>query len=167
MDRVTDREETDIFDAGYQVKLFEDRESSLLKSLARRLSGAKKMEVEDAVEAVDAAQDHLIACGWARVDSMLLEALVEAEASLDDGSPVKDVFEQVRTLFALSTINAHSGWYQEQNVLNGQRTKAVRAAINDLVDSLGPWADVLVDAFAIPDALVAVPMLDDAGVDPR
>ncbi|MCG7438534.1 acyl-CoA dehydrogenase family protein [Corynebacterium freneyi] len=167
MDRVTDREETDIFDAGYQVKLFGDRESSLLKSLARRLSGAKKMDVEDAVEAVDAAQDHLIACGWARVDSMLLEALVEAEASLDDGSPVKDVFEQVRTLFALSTINAHSGWYQEQNVLNGQRTKAVRAAINDLVDSLGPWADVLVDAFAIPDALVAVPMLDDAGVDPR
>ena len=89
MDRVTDREETDIFDAGYQVKLFGDRESSLLKSLARRLSGAKKMDVEDAVEAVDAAQDHLIACGWARVDSMLLEALVEAEASLDDGSPVK------------------------------------------------------------------------------
>ena len=38
----------------------------------------------------------------------------------------------------------------KQNVLNGLRTKAVRAAINDLVDSLGPWADVLVDAFAIP-----------------
>ena len=103
----------------------------------------------------------------ARVDAMLLEALVEAEASLDDGSAVKDVFVQIRTLFALSTINAHSGWYQEQNVLNGLRTKAVRAAINDLVDSLGPWADVLVDAFAIPEALVSVPMLDDAGVDPR
>ena len=101
------------------------------------------------------------------VDAMLLEALVEAEASLDDGSPAKDVFVQIRTLFALSTINAHSGWYQEQNVLNGLRTKAVRAAINDLVDSLGPWADVLVDAFAIPEALVSVPMLDDAGVDPR
>ena len=96
-----------------------------------------------------------------------LEALVEAEASLNDGSPAKDVFVQIRTLFALSTINAHSGWYQEQNVLNGLRTKALRAAINDLVDSLGPWADVLVDAFAIPESLVAVPMLDDAGVDPR
>ncbi len=167
IDSVTDREETDIFDAGYQVKLFEDRESNLLKSLARRLSGAKKMEVEDAVAAVDAAQDHLIACGWARVDAMLLEALVEAEASLDDGSPVKDVFVQIRTLFALSVINDHSGWYQEQNVLNGLRTKAVRAAINDLVDSLGPWADVLVDAFAVPEALVSVPMLDDAGVDAR
>ena len=167
IDSVTDREETDIFDAGYQVQLFEDRESNLLKSLARRLSGAKKMDIEDAVAAVDSAQDHLIACGWARVDAMLLEALVEAEASLDDGSAVKDVFVQIRTLFALSTINAHSGWYQEQNVLNGLRTKAVRAAINDLVDSLGPWADVLVDAFAIPEALVSVPMLDDAGVDPR
>ena len=149
------------------MKLFEDRESNLLKSLARRLSGAKKMDIEYAVAAVDSAQDHLIACGWARVDAMLLEALVEAEASLDDGSPAKDVFVQIRTLFALSTINAHSGWYQEQNVLNGLRTKAVRAAINDLVDSLGPWADVLVDAFAIPESLVAVPMLGDAGVEPR
>lgn len=167
IDRVTDREETDIFDAGYQVKLFEDRESNLLKSLARRLSGAKKMEIEDAVAAVDAAQDHLIACGWARVDAMLLEALVEAEATLEEGSAAHRVFEQVRTLFALSVIQEHSGWYQEQNILGGQRTKAVRAAINDLVDSLGPWADVLVDAFAVPDALVRVPMLDDAGVDPR
>ncbi|WP_295626660.1 acyl-CoA dehydrogenase family protein [uncultured Corynebacterium sp.] len=167
IDSVTDREETDIFDAGYQVQLFEDRESNLLKSLARRLRGAKKMDIEDAVAVVDGAQDHLIACGWAHVDTLLLEALVEAESELDDGSPAKQVFEQIRTLFALSTINSHSGWYQEQNVLNGLRTKAVRAAINDLVDSLGPWADVLVDAFAVPEALVSVPMLDDAGVDPR
>lgn len=165
VDAVTDREETDIFDAGYQVKLFEDREANLLRSLARRLRGAKKMEVEDAVAAVDAAQDHLIACGWARIDSLLLEAMVEAEMKLKEDSVGKRVFEQLRTLFALSVIDGHSGWYQEQNILSGVRTKAVRAAINDLVDSLGPWADVLVDAFAIPDALVSVPMLEDAGVD--
>lgn len=164
VDAVTDREETDIFEAGYQVKLFEDREANLLRSLARRLRGAKKMEVEEAVAAVDAAQDHLIACGWARIDSMLLEAMVEAELKLDEGSVGKRVFEQVRTLFALSVIDEHSGWYQEQNILSGVRTKAVRAAMNDLVDSLGPWADVLVDAFAVPRALVDVPMLADAGV---
>src|SRR5699024_11599089 len=84
VDAVTDREETDIFEAGYQVKLFEDREANLLRSLARRLRGAKKMEVEEAVAAVDGAQDHLIACGWARIDSMLLEAMVEAELKLDE-----------------------------------------------------------------------------------
>ena len=122
------------------------------------------MEVEEAVAAVDGAQDHLIACGWARIDSMLLEAMVEAELKLDEGSVGKRVFEQVRTLFALSVIDEHSGWYQEQNILSGVRTKAVRAAMNDLVDSLGPWADVLVDAFAVPSALVDVPMLADAGV---
>lgn len=166
LDRVTDRDEESLFDAGYQLKLLEDREQSLLRSLAGRLRQAKKAEVEDAVAMVDAAQDHLIACGWARIDAMLMEAMVQAEQDLPNGSVARDVFEQIRNVFALSTINTHSGWFQEQNVLTGSRTKAVRAALNDLVDSIAPWSGVLVDAFAIPDALVDVPMLDDAGVDP-
>ncbi|MEJ6018667.1 acyl-CoA dehydrogenase family protein [Corynebacterium sp. H113] len=167
MDRVSDREVIDLFNAGYQVKLFEERESNLLKSLGRRLRPARKMKPEDAVAAVDAAQDHLIACAWARVDSLLLEALVEAEQKLDDDSPAKNLFVHLRDLFALTTINTHSGWYQEQNILSGTRTKAVRASINDLVDSMGPWSDALVDAFAVPDTILGVPMLNDAGVTQR
>ncbi|WP_448851818.1 acyl-CoA dehydrogenase family protein [Corynebacterium sp. 335C] len=165
LDRVTDRDEESLFDAGYQLKLLEDREQSLLRSLAGRLRQAKKAEIEEAVEIVDGAQDHLIACGWARIDAMLMEAMVQAEQELPKG-PARDVFTQVRNVFALSTINEHSGWFQEQNVLTGGRTKSVRAALNDLVDSLGPWSGVLVDAFAIPQSLVDVPLLNDAGVDP-
>lgn len=166
VDSVTDRDEESLFHAGYQVKLFRDREQNLLKSLVRRLRGAKKMEIADAVAAVDGAQDHLIACAWARIDSLLLEAMVEEEAKLAADDPALPVFNQLRNLFALSTIATHSGWYQEQNILGRLRTKAARAAVNDLVDSLGPWAGVLVDAFAVPRALVDVPMLSETpGVD--
>ncbi|MBV7294396.1 acyl-CoA dehydrogenase family protein [Corynebacterium sp. TAE3-ERU12] len=165
LDRISDRDEESMFDLAYQVQLFEDREQNLLKSLARRLRGAKKMEPEDAVRAVDEAQDHLIACGFARIDTLLLEALAEAEAKMDPADEATEVFQQVRNLFALSVIDEHSGWYQEQNILTGSRTKAARAAVNDLVDSLGPWSQVLVDAFGVPEALLEVPMLNDAGVD--
>ncbi len=167
LDRVSDRDETDLFNAGYQVKLLQDREANILKSLGRRLRPAKKMSNEDAVHAVDQTQDHLIALGRARVDTLQLEALVDAEAKLADDNPAKPVLEQIRNLFALSVINQHSGWFQEQNMVSGGRTKAARAAINDLVDSLAPWADSLVDAFAIPEAIADVPMLNDDGVDQR
>lgn len=166
IDRVGDREENSLFDAGYQIKIIQEREHNLLKSLARRLKDAKKMEPADAVKLVDKAQDHLIDLAWARIDSMLIEALVEAEEELPKDSPAFPVLEQVRHLFAFSTILKHAGWYQEQNILTGNRTKAARAAVNDLVDSIGPWSGVLVDAFGIPDVLVDVPMLNDSGVDP-
>lgn len=166
IDRVSDREDNSLFDAGYQIKIIQEREYNLLKSLARRLKDAKKMEPADAVKLVDKAQDHLIDLAWARIDSMLIEALVEAEEELPKDSPAFPVLEQVRHLFAFSTILKHAGWYQEQNILTGNRTKAARAAVNDLVDSIGPWSGVLVDAFGIPDVLVDVPMLNDSGVDP-
>ena len=154
-----------IFDAGYQVELLEDRAQSILKSLASRMRNARKLEPTEAAKLVDEAQDHMIAAGWARMDSLALQHLVEAEAKLPADSPARPVLEQVRDLYALSTIVEHAGWYQEHNVLPSSRIRVARAAIRDLVDSLGPWAEVLVDAFDVPKAITTVPMLQDAGVD--
>lgn len=165
-DRFSESSENSIFDPAYQVKLIESREAGILKSLAARMNAARKLkDPADQVKAVDAAQDHLIAAGWARIDTMAIEAIVDAEQQIPENSPARPVFEQVRNLFALTTIHDHADWYLEHNLLSSARTKAARAAINDLVDSLGPWSDVLVDAFAVPDALTNVPMLNDAGVD--
>lgn len=165
-DRVSDRDEESMFDPAYQLYLLEERQDNLMRSLGRRLRPARKMEIEDAVKVVDGAQDHLIAVAWCRIDALLLSALIEAEEKMPEGT-ARTVFNQIRNLFAMTTIGAHSDWYQEQNLLTATRSKTTRAAVNDLVDSLGPWSNVLVDAFAIPDALVDVPMLNDAGVDPK
>ncbi|MHA2789255.1 acyl-CoA dehydrogenase family protein [Corynebacterium sp. S7] len=167
VDRVSKRDENSLFDSGYQITLLEERSQNLLKSLVRRIQSARKLDPVAAAEVVDKAQDHMIAAGYARMDSLALQALVEAEERLPEDSQERKVLEQVRDLFALSTIADHGGWYQEQNILPAGRLKATRAAINDLVDSLGPWADVLVDAFGIPSEITNVPMLNDGGVDPR
>lgn len=160
VDSVTDRETTSLFDPAYQVELLTERENRLLMSLIRRIRPAQKMDTADAAALVDSTQDHMLSCAWAHVDRIVLEALLEAEAGLPDGQ-AKQIMEQIRDVYLLSLINDNSGWYQEQNILNGARTKAARAALNDLVDSLGPWAETLVDAFAVPESVLDIPLLAD------
>ena len=158
--------EASLFDAVYQAKLIDDRAQSVLLSLVRRIQPARKADKVQAAAIVDQCQDHLIAAGWARVDTLLVQAMIEAEERLEEGSLARQVFEQLRHLFVLSTLVEHAGWYQEHNLLPAGRMKAARAAINDLVDSLAPWSVVLVDAFGLPSEVSNIPMLTEAGVDP-
>ena len=131
----------------------------MMLSLARRLRAARKLDVEEAAKVVDKAQDHLLAVGWAHVDRIIFEAFVDAESRLEseEGS---QVLEQIRDVFFLSCIVDNASWYLEQNLLSGTRTKAARAALNDLCDSLGPWSQVLVDAFGIPSTITNVTMME-------
>ena len=158
--------EASLFDAVYQAKLIDDRAQSVLLSLVRRIQPARKADKVQAAAIVDQCQDHLIAAGWARVDTLLVQAMIEAEDRLEVGSLARQVFEQLRHLFVLSTLVEHAGWYQEHHLLPAGRMKAARAAINDLVDSLAPWSVVLVDAFGLPSEVSNIPMLTEAGVDP-
>lgn len=154
-----------LFDAAYQTRLIDDRAQSVLRSLVRRVQPARKADRIQAAAIMDKCQDHLIAVGWARVDALLIQAMVEAERSLEEGSMARQVMEQLRTLLAFDIITQHAGWYQEHNLLPGGRVKAARAAMNDLVDSLAPWSDVLVDAFGSPAEVTNVPMLTEPGID--
>ena len=160
VDTFSDSEETSLFDPSFQVKLIEERENRLMLSLARRLRPAKNMEIQEAAKTVDNAQDHLIAVAWAHIDRILFEALLEAESELES-EDARRVFEQVRDVFFLDIIRKNASWYLEQNLLTGTRTKAARAALNDLVDSLGPWSKPLVDAFGIPDNVLNVTLMED------
>ncbi|QPK78890.1 acyl-CoA dehydrogenase family protein [Corynebacterium lizhenjunii] len=165
-DLVGDSESTSLFDANFQARVIDDRAQSVLRSLVRRIQPARKADRIQAAAIVDQCQDHLIAVGWARVDALLVQAMVEAEQELAPDSMERRVFEQLRHLFVLNTIVTHAGWYQEHNLISDGRMKAARAAINDLVDSLAPWSLVLVDAFGLPKEVSNVPMLTGAGVDP-
>lgn len=165
VDRVNPSEAS-LFDATYQAKLIDDRAQSILFSLVRRIQPARKADKVQAAAIMDQCQDHLIAAGWARVDTLLVQAMIEAEERLEEGSLARQVFEQLRHLFVFDTLVQHAGWYQEHNLIPAGRIKAARAAINDLVDSLAPWSVVLVDAFGVPPEVHNIPMLTEAGVDP-
>lgn len=163
---LADRDNSSIFDPEYQLELVDDRAQSVLRSLVRRVQPARKADKLAAAAIMDKVQDHLIAAGWARVDTLLVQAMWEAEQKLIEGSLARQVFEQLRNLLVLSIIVEHAGWYQEHNMLPAGRVKAARAAINDLVDSLAPFSVALVDAFGLPAEVSNVPMLTDGCVDP-
>lgn len=160
VDTFSDSEETSLFDPAYQINLLSEREDRLMRSLARRLRPARKMDVDEAAKVVDHAQDHLLAVGWAHVDRIIFEAFVEAESELKSDD-ARRVLEQVRDVYFLNCIVDNASWYLEQNLLTGTRTKAARAALNDLVDSLGPWSQTLVDAFGIPDNITNLKLMED------
>ena len=184
LDTFTDSEETSLFDPGNQIRLLTERENRLMVSLGRRLRVAKDMPVEEAAKVVDRAQDHLLEVAWAHVDRILLEvawahvdrillevawahvdrilleALLDAESKLDSVQARK-VLEQVRDVYFLDLIMRNGSWYLEQNLLTGTRTKAARATLNDLVDSLGPWSETLVDAFGVPRKITPLKLMED------
>lgn len=159
LDALTDADESSLFDPASQMQLLIERENRLLKSLARRLRPARKLPVEKAARLVDKVQDHMISCAWAHIDRMILEAFFEAESTITDERS-QEVLEQVRDVFFLSVVCDNAGWFLEQSLLTGTRTKGARAGLADLVDSLGPWSEVLVDAFGVPSTMLDIPMME-------
>ncbi len=65
---------------------------------------------------------------------------------------------RVCNLYALSRIEAERGWYQEHGRLSSTRSKAVIKAVNTLCGELREHAELLVEAFGVPE-----PALGDGG----
>ncbi len=70
---------------------------------------------------------------------------------------MRPVLKRLCDLYALSTIEAHKGWHLEHGYLEGVKTKAIsrQVQVDAVCAELRPDARGLVDAFGIPDALLA------------
>ncbi|CRK58445.1 Acyl-coenzyme A oxidase 1, peroxisomal [Alloactinosynnema sp. L-07] len=149
-------EETDLLDRGWHLRLFEDREKHVLDTLARRLRRAGDEGV-DAFGVFNRAQDHVLRAARAHVDRVVLEAFVAGIDRCGDG-PDKELLERVCDLYVLANLEADLDWFLGHGRLSTARAKAVTSAVNDLCAHLRPHAATLVDAFAVPDAMVGAPI---------
>ncbi|MCR1783537.1 acyl-CoA dehydrogenase family protein [Nocardioides carbamazepini] len=146
-------------DPNYHLAMYRFREEHLIGGVARRLkrgvdSGMNPGEVFSQV------QDHVIAAARAHVERLVLEAFVEKVAALpDDSGDLKLVLNLLCDLHALSGIEADRGWFIEHGRLNTQRSKAITREVADLCRRVRPIARGLVDAFAVPEALLRAPAL--------
>jgi acyl-CoA oxidase len=151
-------EETDLLDRGWHIKVFEDREKHVLDTLARRLRRAADPDV-DAFDVVNDAQDHALRAARVHIDRVVLEAFVAAIERAP--SPL---LNRVCDLYALANIEQDLDWFLGHGRFTTARAKAVTGAVNALCRTLRPHALDLVDAFAIPDQLIAAPIaLSDNG----
>ncbi|WP_433408180.1 acyl-CoA dehydrogenase [Saccharomonospora azurea] len=145
-----------VFDRAWQLKLFTDRESHVLDGLARRLRAAGR---DNAFDVFNAAQDHVLRAARVHVERVVLDSFVAAVDRCENAE-VKALLDKVCDLHVLATIEADRAWFLEHGRLTSGRAKAVVAGVNRLCGELRPHARTLVDAFAVPEPLWRVPMLD-------
>jgi acyl-CoA oxidase len=156
-DLVPGRErEEDLLDREYHLGLFRWREEHILSGAARRL----KRGIDSGAEPFDVfndCQDHVLAAARAHTEREILEAFAGAIEGRDDPA-LKAVLGRLCDLHALAEIERDRAWFQEHGRISSTRAKAVTRQVNALCAELRPSAAELVDAFGIPDELIAAPI---------
>lgn len=150
------REEATLFDRGWHAWMFTERERHVVDGLARRMAAVKRNDFD----ALNRLQDHVLLAGRVHMDRIVLDAFIAGIAECPD-EETREVMERLCTLYALSSIEADAGWFQEHNRLSAGRAKAVRAQINALCAELRPHAEALVDGFGIPADWLGAEFLED------
>lgn len=139
----------------WQLAVLAWREEHMLAGLARRMRRAGAPDV-DSFEVFLACQTHMVTTAQAHMDRRLMQAFA-AMVETTDG-PLGATLNSLCDLYALATIERHRGWYQEHNRLGGDSAKAITAMVDVLCAELAPIAGDLVDAFRIPDQVLAAPI---------
>ncbi|GAA1252350.1 acyl-CoA dehydrogenase [Pseudonocardia aurantiaca] len=148
----------DLRDRAHQRRLLVGREEHLLAGAAQRMRKALAPGA-DQFGIFNGTQDHLIVAARAYVDRIVFDAFAAAVEQVED-TEVRALLEVVRTLHALSVIEGDRAFFVEHGYLTAGRAKAVTQAVNTLCGELRPHARTLVDAFGIPEARLACPLLD-------
>ncbi|HOX82167.1 MAG TPA: acyl-CoA dehydrogenase [Chryseolinea sp.] len=153
---VRNTDEEHLLDFEFQLNAFKYRERDILTSAAKRL----KRHIDGGMDSFDAfnvSQHHLIEVGHAYIGRIILEQFIlQIDKTKDKGC--KAILTKLCQLFALSQIENNKGWYLENGYMEGVKTKAIRKMVNQLCWEIRQDAVPLVNAFNIPDALLAAPI---------
>jgi acyl-CoA oxidase len=142
-------------DPDMHLAAFRYREERLLVSVARRLKGRLDQGIEP-FTAMNQVQDHLVTLARAHTERILIEAFQAGVAR----APTPGISETLRTLaalFALERLEADRAWFLEAGYLEGAKSEAIRRQVNALCAEVAEQAELLVDAFAIPDEVLRAP----------
>lgn len=131
------------------------REEHLLATVARRLRKRLGAGLEP-TQAMLECQTHLLATARAHIERSVVEQAAAAVAAAPAG--LAAVLRPLLALHALARLEADAGWLLEHGVIEAGKTRAIRKQIDVLCLELRPAALGLVDAFAIPDELLAAPI---------
>ncbi len=135
---------------------FRYRQKNLAYSIGQEMRGWIKQGLT-AYDAFLKCQTKLLPLAEAFVELHTLEQFHQVIAKNEDIS-LKKTLDDLCDLYALSTIEKHKGWYLEENYMEGSKTKAITDLVDKLCVVLREDALALVNAFAIPDTLLAAPI---------
>jgi acyl-CoA oxidase len=146
----------DLLEREHQLEIFRWREGHITASVARRFRRGLD-EDHDPFEVFRAVQNHAVDAARAHIERVILEAFARKIESCDDDS-LRQALELVCNLYALWSIESERAFYQEHGRLTGPRCKAITREVNRLCNEVRFVAGDLVDAFGIPDEVLAAPI---------
>lgn len=145
-----------LVDAGWQISQLQWREAHIVESLAQRVK--KRIEAgTEPTEAFIQVQAHAAIASASHVERATLEAFASAVDQIDD-EPVRRSLDNLRALHGLSVIRANLGWFQEHSRFSGATSRQVRKVHKQLVQGVARDSLALVDAFSIPEKVLAAPI---------
>jgi acyl-CoA oxidase len=153
--RRSDREH--LLDGDFHEEALQFREEQILYSVAQRMRRKIKGGMSS-FEAYNQCQTHLIALAEAYIERLTVENFRKKINTVEDAN-AKAVLTDVCNLYALHTIEKHSGWFMEYDYLESLKSKAIRSTVDALCLKVRGNAVGLVDAFGIPDELLAAPIV--------
>ena len=98
-----------------------------------------------------------MATARAHSEKVVLESFASAVERCDDPE-LALLLGSLIDLFALSRIELDRGWFQEHGYLESAKAKAIRRQVVKLCREIRPQAVHLVDAFGIPEEVLAAPI---------
>ncbi len=110
----------------------------------------------DSYNAFIECQSHLVTLALAHVERIILEQFLKSVVQAD--SNLSKILKRLCDLFALSRIEKDKGWFLENGYIEGNKAKAIRNQIDQLCTELKDDAVHLVNAFGIPNNLLAAPI---------
>ena len=148
--RRTDEEH--LLDPDFHLGALTYREARLLRSAATRMR-ARLEGGMDSFQAVVECQDHFVALARAHVERVVAEALADGVARAPNPG-LSEVLASLSALFSLAAIERDRGWFLESGYLEAAKSRAVRGRVTALCRDVREHAAVLVDGFAVPDAVL-------------
>jgi acyl-CoA oxidase len=151
-----DSDEGHLRDRGWHLELFKWRSDHQVAALAARMKKRLDSGMDSGAAFVD-VQDHVLACARAHVEHLVLERFAAAiEANGETQS--RRALNLLCDLFVLTRIEHDRGWFLEHGQISPAASKAIRKLAIELSGEVRHDARGLVDAFLIPDAVLAAPI---------
>ena len=144
-----------LLDQSFYFSAFKYRETYLLRRVAQRLSKRIKAGM-DSFDAMLECQPMMIDMGKAYIERLVLEQFLKGVEEADPS--IQKPLKTLEQLYALSTIEAHKGWYLENGYIEGRKSVHITKMVDELCRNTRAHCPDLVDAFGIPDGLIRAPI---------
>jgi acyl-CoA oxidase len=102
-------------------------------------------------------QDHVLVAARAHVHREILESFCRAIERTED-EDLRRMLDKLCDLYVMGELERERAWFQEHGRISSTRAKMITRAVNGLCAELRPHAEDLVDAFGIPDRILAAPI---------